>query len=58
MRKSEIARETKETKIYLSLDVDECEEVRIDTGIGFFDHMLNLFARHGRFATDLVVEGD
>ncbi len=58
MRKSEIARETKETKIYLSLDVDECEEVRIDTGIGFFDHMLNLFARHGRFGMDLSVEGD
>lgn len=58
MRKSEIVRETKETKIYLSLNLDERDEVRIDTGIGFFDHMLDLFARHGGFGMDLSVEGD
>jgi imidazoleglycerol-phosphate dehydratase len=58
MRKSKVARETKETKIYLSLNLDEQEEVRIDTGIGFFDHMLNLFASHGRFGMDLSAEGD
>jgi len=58
MRKSEIERETKETKIYISLNLDGQEEVRVDTGIGFFDHMLNLFARHGGFGMDLSVEGD
>jgi len=58
MRKSNINRETKETKVYLSLNLDDPQEVRIDTGIGFFDHMLNLFARHGSFGIDLAAEGD
>ena len=54
MRKSEINRKTKETDIYLSLVLDGSGKSEIDTGVGFFDHMLTLFAAHGMF--DLVVK--
>ena len=57
-RSSNIIRETKETSVDLTIDLDGKGRTDITTGIGFFDHMLNLFGAHGRF--DLVVncEGD
>ena len=54
MRTSEIKRKTNETDIYLSLNLDGTGKSEIDTGVGFFDHMLTLFASHGMF--DLVVK--
>ena len=58
MRQAEIERNTFETKIKLSLNLDAQEPVDIQTGVGFFDHMLNAFARHGFFDLDVEVEGD
>jgi len=57
-RKSEIKRNTKETQIKLSLNLDGSGIGKIDTGIGFFDHMLEGFARHGFFDCELSVTGD
>lgn len=57
MRTAEINRKTKETDISLSLNLDG-GEVNIDTGIGFFDHMLNSFAVHGGFGLKVKVVGD
>ena len=54
MRFSEINRKTKETDISLSLNLDG-GEVSIDTGVGFFDHMLNSFAVHGGFGLKIKV---
>ena len=54
MRIAEINRKTKETDIYLKIDLDGNGKSEIDTGVGFFDHMLTLFASHGMF--DLVVK--
>ena len=53
MRTGKVIRETKETSIDLTISLDGRGVSDIDTGIGFFDHMLNLFAAHGRM--DLVV---
>ena len=53
-----IERNTKETKIRLTLDLDGTGKADIHTGIGFFDHMLNGFARHGLFDLKLCVDGD
>jgi imidazoleglycerol-phosphate dehydratase len=50
------SRETAETTIDLTLDVDGDGDARVDTGVGFFDHMLTSFAKHGLF--DLTVECD
>ena len=58
MRKSEIARKTKETDISLSLDIDGTGVYDINTGVGFFDHMLELFTRHGRFDMTVRCDGD
>lgn len=57
-RIAEIERITKETNIKLSLNLDGTGQAEIHTGIGFFDHMLNGFARHGFFDLKLTVEGD
>jgi len=51
-------RETKETKINLTLNLDGTGKTDISTGIGFFDHMLDGFARHGLFDLELKAEGD
>lgn len=51
-------RETKETKIELTLNIDGTGECSIDTGIGFFDHMLEGFAKHGLFDLNISCEGD
>ena len=57
MRQTEISRKTKETDIKLSLCL-EGGDISIDTGIGFFDHMLNSFATHAGFGLELKVKGD
>lgn len=53
-----ITRTTKETDIKLTLNLDGSGKTQIDTGIGFFDHMSNGFARHGLFNIDLKCKGD
>ncbi len=58
MRQAEIERNTFETKIKLSLNLDVQEPVSIDTGVGFFDHMLTLFARHSRMSLVVKADGD
>ena len=58
MRKSDISRKTAETNIELSLTLDGTGVSKIDTGCGFFDHMLTLFASHGRFDLSVKCVGD
>ncbi len=58
MRTSEIVRNTNETKIELTLNLDGCGKAEIDTGCGFLDHMLTLFASHGGFDLSVKCEGD
>ena len=57
-RTCEISRETKETKIQIHLDLDGTGKAEISTGIGFFDHMLEGFAKHGFFDLTCRVNGD
>ena len=58
MRTAEITRNTAETQISLSLNIDGGGTAVVDTGCGFLDHMLTLFARHGRFDLSLRCIGD
>ena len=58
MRTSEINRKTAETDISLALNLDGDGTSKIDTGCGFLDHMLTLFARHGRFDLTVTCKGD
>lgn len=58
MRTAEILRKTSETDIRLRLNLDGSGEGKIDTGCGFFNHMLTLFARHGRFDLEVICRGD
>ena len=58
MRNSEIIRKTAETDISLSLCLDGTGKSNVNTGVGFLDHMLTLFAKHGRFDLDVVCKGD
>lgn len=58
MRTAEISRVTAETNIQLSLDLDGAGRADIDTGCGFLDHMLTLFAHHGRFDLTVRCQGD
>ncbi|MCI1283782.1 imidazoleglycerol-phosphate dehydratase HisB [Lacticaseibacillus songhuajiangensis] len=58
MRTAEITRNTQETKISVALNLDDYSKIEIDTGIGFFDHMLNAFAKHGRFGLVVKADGD
>ncbi|MBT8270020.1 MAG: bifunctional histidinol-phosphatase/imidazoleglycerol-phosphate dehydratase HisB, partial [Bacteroidia bacterium] len=57
-RRSEVKRETKETKIDIKLNLDGSGKGNIDTGIAFFDHMLDQLVRHGQLDINLKVEGD
>lgn len=57
-RIANVERTTKETEISLTLDLDGNGTSQIDTGIGFFDHMLAGFAKHGFFNLDVKVKGD
>ncbi len=58
MRQAEIVRKTGETDIRVKLELDGTGICRIDTGVGFLDHMLELFARHGRFDLEVSCKGD
>lgn len=58
MRRSEIKRKTAETDIALSLNLDGTGASSVQTGCGFLDHMLTLFASHGRFDLTLSCKGD
>ena len=57
-REGIVDRETAETRIRLTLNLDGAGKANVRTGIGFFDHMLNGFARHGLFDLDLDAAGD
>jgi len=57
-RTAEIKRKTKETDIRLKLNLDGRGTSKIKTGIGFFDHMLDLFAKHGLFDLTIAAHGD
>ena len=57
-RKAVIERKTRETEIRLALDLDGSGQYQVDTGISFFDHMLESFAKHGLFDLDLRAKGD
>ena len=57
-RKARVERNTSETKIVVELNLDGSGKYDIDTGIGFFDHMLNGFARHGLFDLTVHAKGD
>ncbi len=58
IRSTQIQRKTGETDIRLTLNLDGCGNSDIDSGCGFLDHMLTLFARHGRFDLTLRCAGD
>jgi len=58
LRSASVERETSETAVRLVLTLDGSGQTQIDTGIGFFDHMLNLFAAHGQFDMELCCNGD
>ncbi len=58
MRTASISRRTAETDVSVSIDLDGTGKATIATGVGFLDHMLELFARHGLFDVTIKVEGD
>lgn len=58
MRQAQLTRQTKETDITLTLNLDGTGEARVETGIGFFDHMLAAMCRFAFFDLELRVEGD
>ena len=58
MRTASIQRDTRETRIQLSLNLDGAGKADIATGVGFLDHMLELFARHGDFDLTVSCQGD
>jgi imidazoleglycerol-phosphate dehydratase len=57
-RSAELVRETKETRIRVRIDLDGTGVTQVATGVGFFDHMLDAFGRHGGFDLDVEAEGD
>ena len=57
-RAASLTRTTTETKIVLKLDLEGAGQCRVSTSVGFMDHMLTLFAAHGRFDLQLEAEGD
>ena len=57
-RTATVKRKTKETDIELTFVVDGSGRSNVSTGIGFFDHMLDLFTKHGLFDLDLKAQGD
>lgn len=58
MRSAEIKRDTAETRISLEFDIDGRGNSKVSTGVGFLDHMLTLFAKHGHFDLVISCEGD
>ena len=57
-RKADVVRETKETQIRVRVDLDGTGRARVSTGVGFFDHMLESFARHGGMDLEVETKGD
>ena len=57
-RTAEVVRETKETRIRVRIDLDGTGKTNISTGIGFYDHMLESFGKHGGFDLDIETKGD
>jgi imidazoleglycerol-phosphate dehydratase len=57
-RTAEVIRETKETRIRVRIDLDGTGKTSIQTGIGFYDHMLEAFGRHGGFDLEIETQGD
>jgi imidazoleglycerol-phosphate dehydratase len=57
-RSAQLNRKTGETDVQVSLDLDGSLPGKIDTGVGFFDHMLDLLARHGRIGLGVTAQGD
>ncbi|CAH1850635.1 imidazoleglycerol-phosphate dehydratase HisB [Convivina intestini] len=57
-RQAQVTRNTFETQIELRLDIDQQGELDINTGIAYLDHMLTLFAKHGRFGLTIQAQGD
>jgi imidazoleglycerol-phosphate dehydratase / histidinol-phosphatase len=58
MRQAQINRQTKETSVSISLNLDGTGQAKISTGVAFFDHMLEQIAKHGRFDIDIQAVGD
>ena len=58
VRQAQVTRVTGETDIFIKMNLDGSGKAIVDTGIGFFDHMLNSFARHGLFDLEVKVKGD
>lgn len=58
MRKSEVKRKTSETEVKVSLDIDGEGKYSVKSGIGFLDHMLSLFCKHGMFDAGISAKGD
>src|SRR5271154_225439 len=58
MRKAEVSRNTLETRITVRLDLDGTGVAKLDTGLGFLDHMLDQIARHGMIDLDVQAKGD
>lgn len=58
MRKAEVSRKTAETEIKVKLDIDGSGDSDVGTGIGFFDHMLCLFSKHGLIDLEVCAKGD
>jgi len=57
-RVAKIVRKTKETEVTVEVDLDHADRISVQTGIGFFDHMLEQIAKHGGFSLSLIVKGD
>ncbi len=57
-RSAEVRRDTKETRIRVAVDLDGAGASQVSTGVGFFDHMLDAFARHGGFDLEVSTQGD
>ncbi len=57
-RRASVDRETAETRVHVELNIDGQGSAEVNTGVGFYDHMLSAFAKHGRFDLTLSCEGD
>lgn len=58
MRTAEIKRKTNETEVLIKLNLDACDEIKINSGSGFLDHMLELFAHHAGYGLIVECKGD